>query len=60
MDTSFGNQYEAGAAPVIQTKFKFNMVTLEEIKQCKSYAQAIKLVLNKDYTNGSTIKKTKE
>ena len=36
------------------------MVTLEEIKQCKSYAQAIKLVLNKDYTNGSTIKKIKE
>ena len=36
------------------------MVTLEEIKNCISYAQAIKLVLNKDYTNGSTIKKTKE
>lgn len=36
------------------------MITLEEIKQCKSYAQAIKLVLNKDYTNGSTIKKIKE
>ena len=36
------------------------MVTLEEIKNCTSYAQAIKLVLNKDYTNSSTIKKTKE
>lgn len=36
------------------------MVTLEEIKNCISYAQAIKLVLDKDYTNGSTIKKTKK
>ena len=36
------------------------MVILEEIKNCISYAQAIKLVLNKDYTNGSTIKKIKE
>jgi hypothetical protein len=36
------------------------MLTLEEIKNCTSYAQAIKLVLNKGYINGSTIKKTKE
>lgn len=36
------------------------MITLEEIKQCKSYAEAIKLVFDKDYTNGSTVKKIKE
>ena len=28
------------------------MVTLEEIKQCKSYAEAIKIIFDKDYTNG--------
>lgn len=28
------------------------MITLEEVKECKSYADAIRLILGKDYTNG--------
>lgn len=28
------------------------MPTLEEIKECKSYADAIRLILRKNYTNG--------
>lgn len=36
------------------------MPTLEEIKQCKSYADAIKLILGKNYTNGRTQDEVKE
>lgn len=27
-------------------------MTIEEIKQCTNYAEAIKVIFNKDYTNG--------
>ena len=36
------------------------MITLEEVKQCKSYADAIKLILGKNYTNGRTQDEVKE
>ena len=36
------------------------MITLEEIKNCKSYADAIKLIFGKNYTNGKIQKKVKD
>lgn len=36
------------------------MITLEEVKECKSYADAIKLILGKDYTNSRTQNEVKE
>ena len=36
------------------------MITLEEIKQCTSYAEAIRLIFNKNYTNGKLQEKVQE
>lgn len=36
------------------------MVKLEEIKKCKSYADAIRLILNRNYTNGKLQKEVKD
>lgn len=36
------------------------MITLDEIKQCISYAEAIRLIFNKNYTNGKLQEKIQE
>ena len=35
-------------------------MTIDEIKNCISYTEVVKLIFNKDYTNGRIIKKAKE
>lgn len=34
-------------------------MTIEEIKECKSYSDAIKLIFNKNYTNGKLQEKVR-
>lgn len=35
-------------------------MTIEELKECKSYADAIRLIFNKDYTNGKIQEKARQ
>lgn len=35
-------------------------MTIEEIKQCTNYAEAIRLIFNKNYTNGKMQEKARQ